>query len=681
MLYQSIAGRRVMVEGRFSLEGGEVGFEVGAYDHRHPLVIDPTIVYSTYLGGSGDDVGWGIAVDGSGAAYVTGSTTSTNFPILAPPAPTPFQGSNAAGYDAFVTKLNAAGSAVYSTYLGGTADDIGEAIAVDGAGAAYVTGQTSSGDFPKFPASSPLPFQSTYMGSFDSFVTKLNATGSALTYSTYLGGSGNDSGNGIAVDATGAAYVAGYTTSTNFPTQVPFQGSNAGSTDAFLTKLNATGSALAYSSYLGGTGDDAGNGIAIDGSGAAYVAGDTNSSFFPTQAPFQGSLAGSSDAFATKVNATGSALTYSTYLGGSGADIGEAIDVDGSGAAYLTGGTGSTNFPNFPTSAPLPFQTANAGADDAFVTKLGATGSTLAYSTYLGGSGGDSGTGISVDGSGRAYVTGFTGSSNFPMQTPIPGQGTYAGADDGFVTNLNTTGSGPLLYSTYLHGSSSDYSLGVAVDGSGAAYVTGYTYSFDFPTQVPFQGSNAGGSTDAFVTKLGPAAPPATCADQPVTIQVASPGLTTMGTNGVDVIRGTSGLDKIYGLGGNDIICGLSGVDLLYGGASADTLFGDAGKDALTGGASKDVLYGGADNDELLGGIHLDKLYGGANRDTLLGDAGPDTLAGGPGDDNLVGGPGDDSLLGNPGVDYLNGGPDTDICDGGPGSDVGPGCESNTSLP
>jgi hypothetical protein len=339
----------------------EVGFAMAAYDVTKPLVIDPTLVYSTYLGGSSDDEGFGIAVDSPGSAYVTGLTNSINFPTA-----NPIQATNAGRTDAFVTKVNAAGNAlVYSTYLGGSTSDEAFGIAVDSLGSAYVTGQTNSTNFP-----TANPIQAANAGGVtDGFVTKINAAGSALAYSTYLGGSNTDQGSGIAVDSLGSAYVTGLTNSTNFPTANPIQAANAGGLDAFVTKVNAAGSALAYSTYLGGSSHDEGFGIAVDSLGSAYVTGFTQSTNFPTANPIQAANAGSDDAFVTKVNAVGSALVYSTYLGGSSNDEGfGGIAVDGLGNAYVTGRTGSTDFP----TTPGTFQTTNAsgGCCDAFVTKL-----------------------------------------------------------------------------------------------------------------------------------------------------------------------------------------------------------------------------------------------------------------------------------------------------------------------
>src|ERR1022692_2585480 len=254
------------------------------------------------------------------------------------------------------------------------------------------------------------PLQPTYGGNGDAFVAKLNPTGSALVYSTYLGGSEWDRGNGIAVDGSGNAYVTGFTASTDFPAMNPIQPVNGGGDDAFVAKLNPTGSALVYSTYLGGSGNDTGSGIAVDNSGNAYVAGYTSSTNFPTMSPLQLAYGGGdSDAFVAKLNPTGSALVYSTYLGGSGEDQGGGIAVDNLGNAYVTGGTGSTDFPTMNAA-----QATYGGDTDAFVAMLNPTGSALVYSTYLGGSSDDDGYGIAEDSAGNAYVTGGTGSTDFP---------------------------------------------------------------------------------------------------------------------------------------------------------------------------------------------------------------------------------------------------------------------------
>src|SRR5437660_4412598 len=290
VFYQKVAGVRREISGRYVLKTPhQVGFLVGAYDPHRPLVIDPVVLaHSTYLGGSGDDLGYGIVVDSAGSAYVTGATSSANFPATAGAYKTTEPVGLAGGYHVFVTKIDAGGAPVYSTYLGGNVEEIGYGIAVDGSGNAYVTGATDSTNFPTTAG--------PYGGGIDAFVTKLNSSGSALIYSTYLGGGGDDWGQGIAVDGSGAAYVAGPTSSTNCPTANAFQATyGGGASDAFVAKINPSGTALVYSTYLGGSGDESmpipngglpplGPSIAVDGSGSAYVTGTTTSTNFPTTA-------------------------------------------------------------------------------------------------------------------------------------------------------------------------------------------------------------------------------------------------------------------------------------------------------------------------------------------------------------------------------------------------------------
>jgi hypothetical protein len=353
-----------------------------------------------------------------------------------------------------VTKLSPAGnSLVYSTYLGGSrnfdsrgypAGEVGTGIAVDSAGSAYVTGGTSSADFP-----SVNPFQAALKGSSgdtDAFVTKLSPTGHSLIYSTYLGGSGNEQGWGIAVDGAGSAYITGDTYSTDFPTANPFQATfkgSSGDTDAFMTKLSPAGNSLVYSTYLGGsstnyTGNiNVGTRIAVDSAGSAYVTGYTVSADFPTANPFQAALSNSNgSAFVTKLSPAGNSLVYSTYLGGSGSsfgDFGFGIAVDSAGSAYVTGYTGSADFPT-----ANAFQTSLKGFTNAFVTKLNPAGNSLVYSTYLGGGSEDIGDGIAVDSAGNAYVIGYTYSADFPTANAF--QGSLKGFTDAFVAKI---GGGP----------------------------------------------------------------------------------------------------------------------------------------------------------------------------------------------------------------------------------------------
>jgi hypothetical protein len=494
-IYQDIAGKRRMVDGRYALlDEQRVGFVVGQYDTTQALVIDPVLAYSTYLGGSDIEAELRIAVDGDGNAYVTGSTRSTNFPTASA-----HQGSNAGHFDAFVTKLNAAGnSLVYSTYLGGSSnDDYGRGIAVDGAGNVYVAGATGSTDFPTVAAIQPA-----YAGgNFDAFVAKLNPSGSALLYSTYLGGNEYELARSIAVDSAGNAYVTGDTGSQNFPTAAPLQANygGCGEYDAFVTKFNATGRALVYSTYLGGCGLEQSYGIAVDGAGNAYVGGYTGSSNFPTTSPLQAAFAGGpTDAFVAKLNAAGNAWVYRTYLGGNGGDLVFGIAIDSGGNAYITGSTESTNFPTLAAFQPMH----GGGFIDAYVSKINASGRALVYSTYLGGNGSDGATAIAVDNTGAVSLIGRTFSTNFPVAASLqtvadPTHG------EGFVTKLSSSGAA-LAYSTYLGGAGADIGTGIAVDASGNAYVVGATDSVNFPTIHPLQSAN-GGMSDGFVAKVATA--------------------------------------------------------------------------------------------------------------------------------------------------------------------------------
>ncbi|HEX9930407.1 MAG TPA: SBBP repeat-containing protein [Pyrinomonadaceae bacterium] len=516
IIYQETNGRKQEIAGRYEIKGErEIGFELAPYDTTKPLVIDPVINYSTYLGGYGIDSGHGIAVDSSGNAYVTGFTEASNFPTA---NSLPYGDREGEGWsqDAFVTKLNAAGSAlVYSTYLGGQSrsSDKGLGIAVDASGNAYVTGYTNSVDFPTMN-----PFQSALRGFGDAFVTKLNSTGSALVYSTYLGGSHNqEESSSIAIDSAGNAYVTGTTSSTDFPTANPLQPAIIGDPyygEAFVTKLNPAGSALVYSTFLGGSSYDDGNAVAVDSSGNAYVTGSTYSNDFPIANALQsdcgcsfGNCAGNNAVFITKINPTGSALVYSTFLGGNGTEDGRGIAVDSSGNAYVTGSTSSSNFPTVnPVQATNPGGSAFCNGSDAFVAKINSSGSALVYSTYVGGYGNDGGNGIAVDSSGSAYVTGDTyGYSPFPILNAV--QPTSGGGGDAFVTKLNPAGSA-FLFSSFLGGSTYDAGRGIAVDSSGNAYVTGFTGSDNFPTEKPFQPVFGGGiynrnqMQDAFVAKI-----------------------------------------------------------------------------------------------------------------------------------------------------------------------------------
>jgi hypothetical protein len=483
-VYQLIDGRKMELAAGYRLQPGrKVTFALGPYDRSRPLVIDPILAYSTFLGGIALDRARGIAVDSTGAAYVVGETTSATFPTLSAA-----QATGGGSLDVFVTKLNPAGNAlVYSTYLGGSADDAGLSIALDAANNAYITGYTQSSNFPTQSAAN-----AALAGGTDGFIAKLGPNGDTLIFSTYLGGSGEDRGVSIAADSTGA-YVAGNTSSANFPTASGLFGSYRGGTrDGFIVKVGTTG-AIGFSSFFGGSADDSANGIAVDATGI-YVAGYTSSTDLPLQGALYGASAGGVDAFAAKLNLAGNAITYSTYLGGSSDDRATSIAIDSTGAAYIAGWTYSSNFP-----LSSAYNSTFGGVFDGFLTKLNATGTALVYSTFLGGNGEDLITSVAVDSNTQPSVSGYTASSNFP--TLGSSAAYYNGRNQGaFVTRFTSAGNA-LSYSTYLGGTSDDQSNGVAVDPNGAVYVAGSTQGPDFPTASAFQ-SSLQGSYDAFVAKL-----------------------------------------------------------------------------------------------------------------------------------------------------------------------------------
>jgi hypothetical protein len=468
-IYQVINGVRVPRQGGFKLAPGKdahsYGFAVASYDKKLPLIIDPVVVYSTYLGGSAYDVGNAIAVDSSGNAYITGCTFSNDFP-------TEGAYSYYHGYaDVFVTKLNAGGNAlVYSTYLGGYSGvQEGYGIAVDGEGNAYVTGYTDSGSFPTVN-----PYQSSRKGVCDAFLTKLNAPGNALVYSTYLGDGYDDAAYAIAMDQNGFACVTGETFNIYSLYNV------------FIARFDPLGG-LIYRTILTGSNDDSGYGVAIDKNGNAYVTGETNSPDFSTSAGApQGTNAGASDAFVSKLNTIGAVL-YCTYLGGDLEDKGYGIATDKNGNAFVTGTTYSANFP-----LVNPAQATRKGAADAFVAKLNAEGNAWVYSTYLGRNYEDEGYGIALDRIGAAYITGWTAS-------PVADSpGIYTA--DAYVAKVSPQGSS-IRYFYLLAGDDDEWGNGIALDIKANVYVTGETWSGNFPTKDPFQGSLKG-DADGFVAKI-----------------------------------------------------------------------------------------------------------------------------------------------------------------------------------
>ncbi len=514
-MYQLDRGRQNPVDGEYFLAGaGDVSLRLGAYDRNRELIIDPVLQYSTFLGGTASDAASGIAVDSNGNAFITGKTSSTDFPTTTGAYQTSLHGTT----NVFVTELNPTGTAlVYSTYLGGLTGngDTGFAIAIDAQGDAYVTGLTTSSNFPTVNA-----IQSELKSTAgDAFVAEVNPTGSGLIYSTYLGGSGvaGDVGTGIAVDPNNIAYVTGLTTSGDFPVQNALQSTLKNAVSAgFVTAFSPGGSTLVYSTYLGGSGvaGDSGAAVSVDSSGDAYVTGATSSTDFPTtKGAYQSAHKGTGfNAFLTEINAAGTSFLYSTFLGGSTANggLGFGITLDASSNAYLTG---LTSAPDFPITAGAAQSTLTGTGGHAFVSKITPTASgsaSLIYSTFLGGSNNaavaDLGRGIAVDSTGNANVAGIATSADFPV-TPGAFQATLKSAGgNGFVTRLNATGT-TFLYSTYLGGSNAigDAALGIAVDPNGAAFIAGRTSSANFPTTSGVLRPNftaASGQTNGFASKL-----------------------------------------------------------------------------------------------------------------------------------------------------------------------------------
>ena len=488
VVWQEIEGKRVEVAARYVVEAeGTVRFELGSYDPSQPLVIDPTITYGSYLGGSGEDAARDVTVDAGGNIYVVGHTDSVDFPTHAA-----YQPGNAGGFDAFVTKLDPTGSSLlYSTYIGGDNDDRARGVAVSADGSVYVSGSTNSLDFPVVNA-----IHSTFGGGdADAFALVLNPSGSALTYSTYLGGAEEDRGYDISIDPAGNAYLTGPTWSTNFPTRNPLQGYCGGTTypDGFVAKIAASGSALVYSTYLCGRDDDRGIAIAADAAGNAYVAGHTNSEDFPIRNAYQPQYHGYQDAFVAKLDPQGAGLVYSTYLGGTVDEAGWAIALDAQGSAYVSGFTRSPDFP-----LVNPVQPRAGGDDDAWLARLTPAGSGLVFSTFLGGNGHDFGQAVAVDEQGGVAIAGRTGSTDFPTRNPV--QARRLGSSDAFLARLDGTGL-TLMYSTYLGGNHLDDGWGLALDGAGDVLVVGSSLSGDFPVVQPYQGKNAGG-WDGFVARV-----------------------------------------------------------------------------------------------------------------------------------------------------------------------------------
>jgi hypothetical protein len=540
VVYQMVDGRRRPVAGRYTLMAdNSAGFSLGSYDRSISLVIDPTLVYSTFLGGSNLDSIVAIALDSSGAAYLTGSTSSTDYPVTHGVIQATDNDPHAT---AFVTKLNSSGTAlIYSTFLGGSGSasggDNGEAIAVDATGNAFVTGYTYSSDFPTTKGAYQVTNKAAAASAATGFVTKLNPSGTGLVYSTFLGGTGQDEPMSLALDSTGDVFLAGAAFSANFPTttgviQTTNKSAGVDGWNEFVTKLNPAGGSLAYSTYLGGSNEyssPANIRVAVDKTGDAYVAGVAISTDFPVTGgvyqPKNDADSGHSDMTLSELNPTATRLIYSTYLGGSGSsygdDVANGLAVDAAGSAYLAGSTHEANFPVTPGAFQSTSKAVSNGLSSGFVTKMNPGGTGLVYSTYLGGSGGvvgDSANALAVDSSGDVYITGSASSTDFPVtgnayQTTNPAA-FYNGAVV-FLTELNPAAT-ILLYSTYFGGTKSfdDAGNGVTLGSNGTVYLAGITGASDFPITTGAFESNFNSQQDStgFVAEFTLSTAPSTIA-------------------------------------------------------------------------------------------------------------------------------------------------------------------------
>lgn len=566
-IYQEVNGERVPLEGSFEVlqhnsNRFTYGFRLASYDPGKTLVIDPAITYSSYLGGTDGELIYTMAADASGNVYVAGFTLSADYPTT----PNAVSRSIAGDHDCFVTKIDPSGALAYSTYLGGSDYDTVFAMAVDASGNIYLGGATGSIDFPVTQNGTPK----NNTAAWDGFIAKIDGSG-ALVYSTCLGGSGGDEVHAVAVDASGNAYVAGVTLSTDFPVKNPITGQESlhqgdcatysDCMDGFVAKLDPSG-ALAYSTYFGGSGDDEISSIAVDTSGNIYVGGLTNSLDFPTMNPIagQGSVhqgnCGSracDDGFVAKINPSG-ALVYSTYLGGNGEDEVVSVAVDASGNVYAAGNTGS---PDFPTT-PGAFSANPGGNSVGFIARINASGSSLTYSTCLGGNG-TGVSGMALDASGNVYVAGNTSPSDFPTTPdaipPNPGS-SWAG----FITKMNSSGSA-LLYSTCLGWADNDNDMitAMAADASGNMYVAGYTYSSFFPitpnATYPTHGADQSGIIHqaGFITRLSPDA------DLSITMTAGPNPVLVGGTLSYGITVSNAGPGKASGVKVSDLLpAGLS---------------------------------------------------------------------------------------------------------------------------
>ncbi len=498
--YQQIEGKRHAVDARQVLsDAGEIRFALSGYQSEHTLVVDPVLVFSRFFGGSGEEEVIGITTDREGNIFITGGSSSPNLPVTEDSLAYPASMFEVEGNRlAFVAKLDPTGTRlIYMTYLGGSKTSTSHFVRVDSEGNTYVAGRTEASDFPMLN-----PVQARYAGgSDDVFISKLNRDGSALIYSTYIGGSEYDQARSLALDSNGSVYVTGRTDSTDYPVVNPIIPAYAGEQDGFVTKLSPDGSSIVYSTYLGGSGNDIGHAITVDANGSAYVTGLSNSLDFLTVGAYQSAFRGGDgdDAIVVKLNAAGSAFDYSTFIGGTGDDESRSIAVDASGNAIISGYTRSRDFP----SANAIQTRFGGGTHDIFVTSLNAKGSGLNFSTYIGGSGNDYGRGLALDQAGNIYLTGYTSSAtDFPIHQPL--QEKFGGGEaDAFIMKLDPIAR-QILYSSFHGGSAHERGRAITVDATGNILMSGHSESTDFPVTTPPSPRSGGGADEAFIIKVAP---------------------------------------------------------------------------------------------------------------------------------------------------------------------------------
>jgi hypothetical protein len=498
VIYQTVGGEREPVAGGFSIHGRTVTFELAAYDRSQPLVIDPVLVYSSFLGNGYQDEGNALAVDAAGNLYLAGDTFSVT----------------AGDSDVLIRKIAADGSAfLYTADAAGSDNDYGTGIAVDSTGSVYVGGYSASTDFPLVNA-----FQSGNAGNNNAIVLRLDPTGTSMIFSTYIGGSYDDRANALALDNQGNVYITGGAVSVDFPVSSgAYQTQNKGGIDCFIVKFDSLGNGI-FSTFIGGGSDDQANGIAVDSLGNSYITGQTLSDSYPqVNASFQHSRHGGNDAIVTELSADGSHLIYSTFAGGGSDDIGYGIAVNPAGNAYVVGTTSSSDFP----TTGGAYQRGYGGTGDMFVLAYSANGQNLMFSTFLGSHGVDDGNGIALDSSNNIYVVGDTNSDQYPVTSDAV-QRNRKGGFDAVFSVLDPTGS-RLLYSTFLGGSGDDTGSAIAVDPYANVYLTGITISFDYPLVRALQATPGGGTQDAFFAKVGFSNPNNIPAGDIVTA-VATPG-------------------------------------------------------------------------------------------------------------------------------------------------------------